>query len=274
MDVRIITRSVFLLTLGWLFLRGETTRAQTSAAGARHAALAGAAPSSDLWSEVNPAGWSQLGAFAAGVHVAELYELDELRLGAVQASVGAGETSVVAGVRTLGYDDYRETLFTTGAARAFYWGTHRPMHVGLRLRFHHAAARSYGSASAFAVSTGVVVPVARGTDLGLAAENLIIFKGSLKRELPRRLHIGLSISIESVTLLAAASKDVRTPLNTRAAVEVHLIELLALRAGYSLEPARFAGGFGLRLRPLTIDVAAERHFVLGWTPSCSVGVQW
>lgn len=277
MDVLRTIRAALLFTLCGFLLAAASAYAQTSNAGARDAALAGASSAvsaSDLWSEANPAGWSQLGAFAAGINVAELYGLDELRLGAVQASFGLRKASVIAGARTLGYEDYRETALTAGLGRSFRWGTYRPLHAGVRLRFHHAAVRSYGSAAAYAATAGVIVPIAQGTDLGLAAENLIVFTRSLGTELPRRLHAGLSISAGSLTLLAGASKDVRTPLASRFGIEAHPTDAFSLRLGYSLEPPRFAGGIGLRLLPLTIDLAAERHFVLGWTPSCSVGMRW
>lgn len=263
-----------LCALAGFCARSEPARSQTSSSGARAAALAGASPSSDLWSEANPAGWSRLKGFGAGLHVAELYGLDELRLGAVQASVGIRETALVAGVRTIGFEDYRQTVLTAGAARSVRWGTHRALHGGLRLRIHYASIRGYGSTSAYAMTAGAVVPIIPGTEMGLAAENVIVFGGGLKDDLPRRLHFGLSVSARSVTLLAGASKDVRTPLAAQFGAELHPVEVLALRAGYSVAPPRFAGGIGLRLHPLTVDIAAERHFALGWTPSCSLGLQW
>lgn len=275
MDVPNTTRAAFLFSLGLLCLKPELAFTQTSAGGARDAALGGSsAAAADLWAEANPAGWARLDAFAAAIHVAQLYNLDELRLGAVQAGFLLGKTVIVSGVRTLGYADYRETILSAGAARGIRWGTHRPLYAGIRLRLHRTDIRSYGSASAYAASAGLVVPIAQHADLGLAAENLFVFPGSLKNELPRRLHAGLSISAGAVSLQAGAVKDVRMPLAARFGVEVQPVDVLALRAGYSLEPPRFAGGIGLRLTPLTVDVAAERHLVLGWTPSCSVGVKW
>ncbi len=282
MDHLTTTRAALLFAFGTLCLRPDAADAQTSAAGARDAALTGASAASsgpasdrvDLWSGSNPAGWSNLRGFAAAIHVAELYGLDELRLGAVQAGFNVRKAAIVTGVRTFGYKSYRETVFTSGLARAFHWGTYRPFHAGIRIRYHRTTIPAYGSASAYALSTGLVLPVAPGTDVGLAAENMMVLAGGLAQELPRRLHAGVSISAGTVLLLAGASKEVRTPLAARFGIEVHLVDVLALRAGYSLEPPRFASGIGLHLDSLTIDVAAERHFVLGWTPSCSVGLLW
>lgn len=274
-----IPRAALIFVFGTICGSAANVTAQTSAAGARDAALAGAgyaAPSTyaDLWSESNPSNWSGLEGFAAGIHVARLHGLDELRLGAVQAGVDLRQTAIVAGARTFGFSDYRETIFTAGAARAIRWGTHRPIHLGVRLRYHRTAIRTYGSASTFALSAGIRMPVAPAAEIGLSAENVYVLPGALNRELPRRLHAGISVAAGSVILMAGASKEVRTPLAARFGIEIVPVDAVVLRAGYALEPPRFASGIGLRLRPLTVDVAAERHGVLGWTPSCSVGLRW
>lgn len=250
-------------------------RAQTSTGGARDAALIGAsaAATADLWAEANPAGWSELRSFSAAVHAAQFYGLDELRLGAFQFALNVRATALILGARTFGYDDYRETVLTTGIGRTVHWGTFRPLHAGVRLRHHRIGIPAYGSASSTALSAGFVLPILPQTKLGVAAENIVL-SGSLRGELPRRLYSALAVEAGAVTLHAAASKDVRSPLQLRFGLELEPIDVLALRAGYSFDPARFAGGAGLRLPPLTIDMAAERHLILGWSPSCSVSIQW
>jgi hypothetical protein len=39
-------------------------------------------------------------------------------------------------------------------------------------------------------------------------------------------------------------------------------------------PPRFAGGVGLSLARLNLDIAVDRHLVLGWSPSCSAELRW
>lgn len=272
-----ILLAALLLSLGFAGFTPRFGTAQTSVAGARDAALAGSSAASaaggGLWADANPAGSSELSGSAVAVHVSQLYGLPELRAGALRAGFAILGTALVAGVRTFGYSDYRETAFGLAAARAIRWGTFRPFQAGIRVRNHRVAIPSYGSASALAVSGGLIVPMSFGTNLAFAAENALV-AGELYDDLPRRLHAGVSVSTGAVQLMAAASKDARTPLAVRGGVEVYPHEVVALRGGYSLQPPRLAGGIGLLLSPLVIDLAAERHFVLGWTPSCTVQVRW
>lgn len=275
------TPRILLRALLWsLVLVGMGPRcgaAQTSFAGAHDAALAGSSAASAsnraLWNDGNPAGGSGLAGSAVAIHVAQLFGLPELRVGALRAGTSVRGTALVAGVRTFGYSDYHETVIGLAAARAFRWGTFRPFQAGIRVRNHRIVVPSYGSASAFTVSGGLIVPMAPGTNLALAAENALV-AGDLYDELPRRLHAGVAVSASAVEVMAAASKDARAPLAVRVGLEVKAHDVIALRGGYSLFPPRMAGGIGLLLSPLVIDLAAERHLVLGWTPSCTVEVRW
>ena len=110
---------------------------------------------------------------------------------------------------------------------------------------------------------------------GFQATNLNAPKLAGREEFERTLSFGLSyFPVPRFRLLADAVKDVRFPLSLRAGLEVIPVQALALRAGFTTEPARFTTGVGVRLSSLAADVAAERHEVLGWSPAFSLSVLW
>jgi len=251
--------------------------AQPSSAGARSAALTGspAASTGDPWSESNPAGWSDVSTQALVVHAAQLYGMEELRTGSVQFVAQFGRPSAALGIRTFGYEDYRETTFTAGLAGGIRAGTHRPFHFGLRVRYHQISIRNYGSASAFALSTGMIFPVLAGVNLGLSAENVAVLDSPISDDLPRRIQGGLAfVGSDILHVYADVVKDVRSSLVARISVEARPVRMIALRSGFSMVPPRFAGGVGLSLAHLNLDIAVDRHLVLGWSPSCSAELRW
>ncbi len=251
--------------------------AQASIAGARGAALTGdpAGSVADPWSESNPAGWSDLPTHVLVVHAARLYGLSELDVGSVQAVARLGGTSAALGARTFGYEAYTETILTAGLATGLRTGSYRPFYVGLRVRHHRLSIRNYGAASATALSSGFVFPILSNVNLGMAAENVVVLKSPISDDLPRRLHAGLSfVGADVLHVHADVVKGVRSPLTSRISVETRPWPGVTVRSGFSLVPPRFAGGIGIDLARLTLDVAAERHLVLGWSPSCSAGLRW
>lgn len=251
--------------------------AQTSFAGARAAGLTGDPPAStgDPWAESNPASWSDAGAHALVLHAARLYGLAELSVGSVQALAAVRSASFAIGARSFGFEDYRETVFTAGLALPILSGTHRAFHVGIRVRRHQVAIRRYGAASATALSSGFIFPIFAGVHMGMAAENLVVLRSVISEDLPRRLHAGLSfVGSDFLHVHADVVKDSRSPLISRISFEARPLPAVTLRSGFSLEPPRFAGGLGLKLAIVSLDFAAERHIVLGWSPSFSVGLLW
>lgn len=274
---RIDTYRTFLVLACIAGLSVSEASGQSSNAGARAAALAGspAASGSDPWAESNPAGWSGLATHSLVIHAAQLYGLEELRLGSAQIVARLGGSSAALGARTFGYEAYRETSFTAGFARGIRAGTHRPFHLGMRIRYHVISIPTYGTASAVGLSTGLIFPILPGLNLGFGAENVAVSESAISEDLPRRIYAGLALAgMEMLRVYADVAKDVRSHLVTRISFEARPLRILSLRSGFSLQPARFAGGIGFNLDWLVVDFAVERHLVLGWSPSGSAYLRW
>ena len=247
--------------------------------GARALGMGGAATAlrGVPWGHANPAAWSTLEGRAVALFASQTFGFSEMRTGAMVFAEPFAWGTVAAGARSYGFDAYRETHALLGASRGFSLGTTRAFHVGVALRYHHLAlAAPYGSAGTIGVSAGWLVEILPPLTLGFHATNVNIPEiGGV--DLPRTFALGLSYeAAPNVTLVVDSVKDVFWPVTLRGGVEFKPVDALALRAGATLQPARYTLGAGVRAGRLRADVAADRHEVaeLGWTPSLSLAFEW
>lgn len=275
-----MTRSLFWIAFFGL-LTANSSGAQSTVSvegGARSVALGGATTAlpADAWGFSNPAAWAPLPGRAVSFFASQAFGLPEMRLAAAhyveQTKLGA----LAGGARTFGFEDFRESHFNLGFARGFSPGTSRRFYAGLNLRYYHLQlGGSYGSSGALGLSMGGLVAALPNLHFGFHATNLNGPAWSNGEALPRTLAVGLCYAPgPGVRLLLDAFKDSAHPLSARSGLEVHPVDVLALRVGVATAPTRFTAGAGLRLGRLAADLAAERHELLGWSPAASLSLQW
>ena len=130
------------------------------------------------------------------------------------------------------------------------------------------SAREYGSATAATFGLSVLANPLPNVWLGARVQNPLQTK--LNGEvLPTVLRIGAGWQASgSLILLAETEKDLDRPVQVKAGIEYHPVQLLTLRMGIRTEPARLGFGAGLRLKNgLGFDTGAEWHPTLGFTPA-------
>jgi hypothetical protein len=240
--------------------------ARTGALGGAMLALAG-----QIGIQTNPASSALVEGVALHVFASQGFGLEELRLASAGAAVSL--RNLVAGMhaRTFGFEDYRETWMATSAAGTIFPGTTRPMHLGARLTWYHVAIPGYGSRGALGLSAGALTELSPGLFAGVHAVNLNAPRYVQDEYLPRSLGIGLAYQPDpSAIFLVDVVKDVRFPLDVRVGIEIRPVPFGAFRLGSALEPRRVAAGIGLTSGAVTVDLAADRHPWLGWTPAAGV----
>ena len=245
--------------------------------GARTLALgrAGTALSGEVWGHHNPASWSSLTGRAASAFASQAFGLSELRVGAVAYAEPTSYGTFTATARAYGFEDFSETRFGIGYARAFPVSASRSIHTGLALGYTSVSITEFGSGGALSVSLGALMEVLPGLDFGFHAYNLNRPELTEFDPLRSGLEVGLAYKVvEQALVLFSVDKDVDFPISFRGGLEVQPVDVLFLRAGFSTEPTRFSTGVGVAVGILRADVAAERHDVLGWTPAFGFGVQW
>ncbi len=245
--------------------------------GARALALGRAtvALEGDVWGHHNPASWATLPGRAGAAFASQAFGLSELRLGAVAVAEPTRYGTLAATARTYGFEDFRETVFGLGFARSFPVSASRFVHAGLKVGYTSVSIPTFGSAGALGLSLGAMTEVLPGLDFGFHAYNLNRPEITETDPLRRGLEVGVAYQpAEQALVLIGVDKEVDFPVSFRGGLEVQPVEVLFLRTGFTTEPVRFSAGVGVSTGILRADVAAERHEVIGWTPSFGFGVQF
>ena len=75
---------------------------------------------------------------------------------------------------------------------------------------------------------------------------------------------------QKVSLFTEVSLENEQNGNLHLGLEYKIINELALRTGFSTNPAKISFGVGYTLNKIQIDVAVNKHQVLGYSPQISV----
>lgn len=247
--------------------------AQSLEGGARSVGLGGAltAAPGDVWSHANPASWGGIEDRSVSLFSSRGFLLPELDLIAaiLVQPTRLGRFSLHA--RTFGYEVYRESNFGIGFARGLRPGTRRPILVGIRLQYHLIQLKDYDSAGAVSVSTGGIYQVVENLYLGFALTNLTAATTPSGESLAQSFSLGFAYTAnDRFTLLADLFKDVLFPPSIRAGIEVIPTKSIVLRTGITSAPTRFTAGVGIRTAVADVDLALDRHEILGWSPALSL----
>lgn len=209
------------------------------------------------------------------LHGAQLYGLPELRFAGLRLVLPFQKGAIAGGASAFGFDLYRHFVLDAGLGRRFGFGTHREIHVGVRAEWNQVYIANHGQAGALGLTVGVLLPITPFISLGAAAHNLTAVAGPLRSDLHRSLAVGAAWRpSEAFAVTTDVAKEVRSPLSIAAGIEIRLTDVLALRGGIASGPRRASGGIGLSLASVRADFAAQRHEILGWTPSMSLLYSW
>jgi hypothetical protein len=244
--------------------------------GARVTALghSGSALEAGAWSVfANPALLSEDGGELSFYSIRH-YGIAELTDMAAAGSMplGGRRGNIGIGLHSFGFELYRESRF-----RLAYQNSYAGLEFGLVPGLTHITIENYGSAMAFSLDAGLAYTLIDDVLLfGARATNLNRARlGQAREELPRSLAAGLSYQLaERALLTGELFKDVRFPLSWRGGLEVRLINQLFLRGGITTEPLTYAMGVGYSLSRLSINLAAQQHYALGWSPGLDIGLHW
>jgi len=270
---------LFLILLGMLAspLRGHTQslfdmRGSTQSTGLGHATTGRPGL---VGLHLNPASWAVLDTRTASVYAGQMYGLPELRHGTLSLHWPLWGTTFSGGSSTFGFEDYRETHLSVGAARAVQLGTARTLHLGATVRYYHVDVGRFGNAQTAGLHLGAIMQVLPLIHVGVHATNVNQPQWSDDTPLPRTLSVGAAYDLsDRVDLSADLFKDLDFPLRFRTGIEAAVLPMLVVRGGMQTAPSEFAMGLGLHHGPLHLGVAAEQHWELGWSPAADVRVQW
>jgi hypothetical protein len=264
---------IFMVALG-CWLAGSTRGRAQLVMGARSLAMGQAAAAMDQnpWGLfANPATLdeSDLRASFYGVRYYGFSELTDM-----SASVSTPIAENKWGVGGVAFHRYGFDLYQEQHIRAGYAYRWKNLRAGIGLNYTHMRIERYGSAGTISVDVGLLAEINDQLTVGSYATNLNRARlGQAEEELPRQLTIGAAFTpVGEVLITVDAVKDVKYPLSIRGGAEVELFERLFIRGGVSTEPVTFSLGLGFQAEKWGINIAAQRHQLLGISPGLDLSV--
>ena len=204
------------------------------------------------------------------VYTRRNYNLTDLTDYAASITWARKSITFGAGVNTYGNDLYRQTRFLAVGMKQF-----KSFRVALRVTYTRVSlAPPYGAAGQFGFDMGVGIQALPHLWVGAFATNINHPKlGKAHESLPQMLDLGLSwMPVTKVLIAAGIHKDIRFPVSIRSGVEWRAISVFTLRAGVTTKPTTYTVGSGINLNRLSLNIVAQHHQWLGWSPGIDVGL--
>lgn len=247
---------------------GVTAGNDNISLGARSAALAGASVTlSDLWStQNNQAGLANRDTIEVGIYAERKFNLPQLGYNAFAGVLPIKGGTFGLSYSRLGYSKYNENK--VGLAFAKKLGEHISAAVQIDYLSKYIG-DGYGKNGAFAAEFGIQAKLAKGLTIGAHVFNPTRAKSAdyNKEKIPTIIKAGLQYAFsEKVFWAIESEKDIDYKANFKTGIEYRVIPQFYLRGGISTQPTLSSFGFGLVLKNFNLDVAANYHQELGFTP--------
>ena len=235
--------------------------------GARPAGMNGAFTSladNSLAIFYNPAGLNQMKFREASFYYSPApYGLTELSTAAVTYAEPTKIGTFGAGVRTYGYELYREingliSYSNSYRGRIFY---------GANVNIYNLSIKNYNSATSFGVDIGALAKLTDFLQWGFFAKNLTGSTiGESKEKIAQVFRTGFAFTPRNdLAIMLETEKDVKYAFSFRAAFEYTPIKYFQVRAGVGSEPTSFSAGAGFKYNIFQIDYGIQNNPDLGFS---------
>ncbi len=236
--------------------------------GARSAALGGASVTlSDLWStQNNQAGLAQIDSLEVGVYAERKFLLPQLGYNAFAGVLPIKGGTFGLSYSRFGYSKYNENK--VGLAFAKKLGEHISAAVQLNYLSKYIG-DGYGKNGTLAAEFGIQAKLVKGLTLGAHVFNPTRAKSAdyNKEKIPTLIKFGVQYAFsEKVFWAVETEKDIYYKANFKTGIEYRVIPQFYLRGGFSTLPNMSSFGFGVHLKNFKLDLAANYHEQLGFTP--------
>jgi hypothetical protein len=167
-----------------------------------------------------------------------------------------------------GFSAFQEQKLGVALARRFS----EKLDVGIQLDYLHLQAPNYGNAHLLTFEIGCNSLITKDLMLAVYIYNPLSIRIVEEDRVPSVFRLGLAYSVNKYVVVAAEiEKTLVDVLNFNFGLDYKITETVAVRSGFSSQPARFSLGIGYLLRKnLVVDVALSHQSLLGSTPSLSL----
>lgn len=219
----------------------------------------------------NHAGLAVLSGLTLGAHYENCYMIPELGWGAFYCGIPVKNGAFGLTYSTLGNPAYHQGQACLSYGKAF--GGIIRAGIGMHYLWIHQP-DDLGDLSAIVPALGIQVLPLPGMTMGFQVFNpatqQFVPGGYIKIPVIFQAGFGFHIGDE-VLICFEARKQSRETLIYSGGIEINLRKLVTGRFGIS--SGKFPGyafGFGFKVRPFTVDIAATHHPVLGFSPSVTI----
>ena len=259
---------------GLIFLFGFDASAQVNT-GPRFTAMASAGVAlQDVWSlQQNQAGLAAIKKITIAIAFEKPFAGYELSTQSAVLALPVKNNVFGLSFQRYGFASYSEQRTALSYSRSF--GDR--LYAALNFNYHILKINGYGSAQTYSVEAGLQYQLTDQFFIGahVANPNQSTYQQEVNSVIPARFQLGASYLFGDKVLLAvAAEKYFHHELDIRLGIEYQLIELLALRGGFSANPFKQYAGFGLSYQQLKMDVAVASHPVLGYSPQIALSYEF
>ena len=265
---RIITQLTFFPLLLSCFAGNEN-----HITGARSAGMGNASVTlPDIWSTYhNQAGLAWMEHFTGGIYYNSMFSIPELSTKYIALALPTAHGTFGLSTNYFGYTAYNE--MKTGLAFGKSFGPIFAAGVQLNYQRMHFQEEIYGSSNTVTIEGGVLAKITDEIVLGSHIFNPTNAKLADydDERIPTIIRIGAAyIFSTKVIWCIEAEKNIDFEPVFKTGVEYHPVDMFYLRGGLRTNPTTHSFGLGFNYKSFQIDIAAARHYVLGFTPHVSV----
>ena len=221
----------------------------------------------------NPSGLGQLNFREISVFYSPSpFGLNELSTAALTYAEPLKFGTIGAGVKTFGFDLYRETNLILSYGNDFKG----KFFYGVNLNYYYLNIQNYNSASSFGADIGALAYFNDFLKWGFFAKNITGAKiGQSGEKLAQVYKTGFTVQpVSELNLILEIEKDVKFPVSFKGGMEYSVNEFVDIRAGVGTESASFSGGVSLNYNMFQLEYAIFNNKDLGITNQGSVTVNF
>ena len=260
--------SLFLLSKVYAGFELKGSSARIQAMGQAYVGLANTPDAIFL----NCSGLAQLTGTSVSLFYTKPFGIKELNYGSLSTIVPTRMGNFAAGLISFGNEIYHEQSLIFSLSRS----AKKNFFYGFNLHYMKLQIDGYGSDFSFGVDLGLLFKMTPQVNWGFFATNLNrATMGRADENLPQTFCTGVAIfPANDLILNLDIFKDAIFPLEFRGGIEYLLFQRIAIRSGFSTQPAQFCAGCGFLFSNFEVDYAITTHQSLGLTHHLSVQLQF
>jgi len=223
----------------------------------------------NVWSNLsNQAGLAEITQLSVGVSTKNSFGIKELSTHVAIFALPVSGGVFGLNVAYTGFELYNETKI----GLAFGKKLSKSFNVGIQADYLGIYADgSTNNKNSFTFEIGAQKRLMRDLTLGTHIFNPIAVKLNETEVIPTIFKLGLRYDANSkVSVFTETELENGENGILKAGVEYKIIEQLQLRTGFSTNPAKNTFGIGYTLNNIQVDIAINRHQLLGYSPQFSI----